>query len=133
MNILKFFLNHFSYQMNKSLDLESIPTVEEYKNYLAFSGILTAMPILGLITFMLITGVTINTGLNNILPEYFNEFLFVFLICFPLLILLILTISYMSYIFKCFKFKKLNWAFYILGIVIINYALYITCIAYTGI
>lgn len=128
MNIYKFFMNQFTYQMQNSTNTKTLTTLEEYKSCLAFTGLLTALPVVGFIIYLLFTGIAFRSGLSKYLPEYFLETSFLFFVFFPFIILLALTASYVSYLIRLFKYKQIFWALSILSIVLVNYIFYILCL-----
>ena len=128
MNIYKFFIEQFSYQMQNSFNRTKVTTLEEYKKCMTFTGMLTALPILGFVIYLIISGIAINTGLSNFLPEYYLETLFLFFVFFPFVLLIALTSSYISCLIRFFKHGQISWCLSLFTILLINYLLYILCI-----
>ena len=128
MNIYKFFMEQFTYQMQNSLNTTKLPAPDEYKKCLAFTGLLTVMPVIGFIIYLIVTGIIINVGLGNVFPEYYLETVFLFCVFFPFIILLALTPSYITHLIRFIKFKQYLWALSISALLIINYTFYILCL-----
>ena len=128
MNIYKFFIEQYTYQMKNSSNRTRVTTIDEYKKCMTFTWMLTVMPILGFIIYLAISTIAINIGLSKILPEYYLETLFLFFVFFPFLLLITLTQSYISYLIRFFKHGQTSWGLSLSTILLINYLLYIICL-----